>query len=257
MAFSLPIFLVIALFSRRDDHKVIPRGDYLKIFLLGLIGYYLASYLDFKGLEYIKASLERLILFVYPTLVIVIGALIFKDHVTRAQIVGVLVTYLGILIVFLPEIGDQNRGVITGALLVFLSALSYGSYLVGSGRLIPRWGAKRFTTMAMLISTGAVFVHFLVINKGLGKALEQEVAVYLYTLAMAVFSTVLPSYLISFSIKGLGAGQFAIFASMGPISTIVLAFYFLGERLTPLQLVGGIVVISGVFVAERFRQRAQ
>ncbi len=256
MVFSMPMYIWIAISIKPLKKEEVTRKEYLWLLFFGLIGYYIASFLDFKGLEYIKASLERLILFIYPTLVLIMGYIFFGERISKAQLLGVLTTYLGIVIVFIPELGIQKSNeVVTGAVLIFLSALTYGGYLVGSGWLIPKFGAKRFTTYAMMISTVAVFSHFLIENQGFGLIFDQNAKVYIYTIAMAIFSTVVPSYLISYSIKGLGSGQFAIFASLGPISTIVLAYLFLSERLNLIQLIGGIIVISGVFTAEKFRKR--
>ncbi len=251
MLFSLPVYL--AMLARTSSQPAISTKNYLWLLGFGLIGYYLASFFDFKGLEYIKASLERLILFVYPTLVILMSYLIFKERLTRAQTLGLVATYLGILIVFFPEVQVQNSSdVLTGALLVFLSALTYGSYIVGSGWLIPKIGTIRFTSIAMMISAIAVIIHYF-ISVDTIRLLEFDRDVYIYGLCMAVFSTILPSYLISYAIRGLGANQFSIFGSLGPISTILLAYLFLGERLTWLQIVGGVIVIGGVFIAERYK----
>lgn len=257
MAFSMPVYLYIAYSLGKSPEKS-QKSDYRWILFFGLIGYYTASYLDFKGLEYIKASLERLILFIYPTLVIIMGFFIFRERISLSQLIGVVITYLGIIVVFFPELEqDDTRKVITGGILVFLSALTYGSYLVGSGWLIPRWGATRFTTYAMLIATTAVLIHYLIESGGIGPIFDLTGKVYFFAFCMAIFSTVLPSYLISYAIKGLGSSQFAVFASLGPISTIVLAYYFLNERLSPQQLLGGLVVISGVFIAEQFRAKVK
>ncbi len=254
MVFSIPVFTAIALSSKNPVAHKITVKEYLWLICFGFVGYYLASLFDFLGLVYIKASLERLILFIYPTLVILISYLVFGEKIQRPQALGLVTTYVGIVIVFLPEVRIQeDQNVILGGLLVFLSALTYGSYIVGSGWLIPRFGVRQFTSMAMLISGFAVICHYLIQKGGPGPIFDLPSMVYVYAVGMAVFSTVLPSYFISYAIRGLGANQFSIFGSLGPVSTIVLAYIFLGERLTILQLTGGIVVILGVFVAERYR----
>ncbi|MFY0685872.1 MAG: EamA family transporter [Cyclobacteriaceae bacterium] len=256
MLFALPIYSVIA-FSFRKDKNEANGKDLIYLFLFGFIGYYLASYFDFKGLEFIKASLERLILFVYPTLVVLISFVFLGIRPTRFQLIGILVTYVGISIVFIPEINlSENHNALIGGVLVFFSALTYAGYIVGSGWLIPKFGPKRFTSYAMLISCFLVITHFMIESKMQINLLELPGPVYIYGLAMAVISTVIPSYVISYAIKGLGANQFSIFGSLGPISTIVLAYLFLGERLTSLQIAGGIVVVGGVMVAEYFKKNS-
>jgi drug/metabolite transporter (DMT)-like permease len=253
MLFALPIYFVIAMSFRRDTNRANGR-DLFYLFLFGFIGYYLASYFDFKGLEFIKASLERLVLFVYPTLVILISLIFRGIKPSHFQILGILVTYVGIGIVFVPEVNlAENNNAIIGGTLVFFSALTYAGYIVGSGWLIPKFGPKRFTSYAMLISCILVITHFVVESKLQINLLTLPTPVYFYGFAMAVISTVIPSYVISYAIKGLGANQFSIFGSLGPISTIILAYLFLDERLTILQIIGGTIVVGGVMLAEYFK----
>lgn len=248
MVFSLPFYLVIAL-ARRPKHKI-ERRDYLWLFLFGFIGYYLASYFDFLGLQYIKASLERLILFVYPTLVLIISFIFLGKRITREQVLGVVVTYLGVVVIFASELALSNsREVVLGSVFIFLSALTYAGYLVGSGWIIPKFGATVFTSYAMIVSCMAVIVHYS-IQQPVG-LLEFPREVYWIGFAMAVFATVIPSYLVSYAIKNLGANNFSIFGSLGPISTIGLAYIFLDEVLTWTQLLGAAVIIGGIFLAER------
>ncbi len=255
MIFSLPIYVVM-LFTLKARIQELTRKDYFWLLFFGVIGYYLSSYLDFKGLEYIKAGLERLILFIYPTLVMIISFLAFGERLTKAQLLGVGITYLGILVVFVPELQlGEEENVILGAALVFMSALTYGTYIVGSGWLIPKFGVRRFTTYAMIISGTLILIHYLIETGTPVLLLDEPAIVYIYGLCMAIFSTVLPSYFVSYGIKGLGASNFSIFGSLGPISTIILAYMFLGERLTILQILGGLIVIGGVMTAEYFRKR--
>ena len=228
------------------------RQEYLQVFLFGFLGYYLASYLDFQGLKYIKASVERLVLFAYPSIVLLFAHFFLRQTIYRSQILAIAVTYLGIVLVFLPEVeaGTSDRTLL-GGILVLLSAIAYASYIVGSGRLIPKFGALRFTSYCMTVSCLLVMLHYLFSIDDLSAVLSQPAPVYGYAALMAIISTVLPSYFISYAIKGIGANQFAIFGSLGPISTIVLAYFFLGEELGWLQLLGGTIVIGGIWIAER------
>jgi len=248
MVFSLPIYVVIAAFNRPKE-KVAGK-DYMWLILFGFIGYYLASYFDFLGLIYIKASLERLILFIYPTLVLLISFVFLRKKITRKQVIGVVVTYLGVLIIFVSELSiSDDSSVILGSVLIFLSALTYASYLVGSGWLIPKFGATAFTSYAMIVSCMAVILHYS-LQRPMG-LLDFQPEVYWIGLAMAIFATVSPSYLVSFAIKILGANDFSIFGSLGPISTIGLAYLFLGETLTWTQFLGAGVIIGGIVLAEK------
>lgn len=258
MAFSVPIYLFILMSLKKPPTKI--RGkDHFYLFLLGFVGYYLASYLDFRGLTYIKASLERLILFIYPTLVILLSALLLKKHISNIQKIGVLITYLGILVVFLPELlqstETDSQAVLTGGMLVFFSALTYSTYLVGSQWLIPKFGIRRFTAIAMIWSGLMVSIHFWMVIDSPSSLLRWNTEVYVLGLMMSIFSTVLPSFLISGAIHQLGAAQFSIFGSLGPVSTISLAYLFLEERLTGVQVIGSMIVIAGVMTAEYYGKK--
>jgi drug/metabolite transporter (DMT)-like permease len=244
MAFALPVYLTIALVKRPTHPELIRRVDYLWLVLFGIIGYYLASYFDFLGLVYIKASLERIILFVYPTLVLLISRIFLKKPISGIQAAAIVITYGGIFITFLDEMDTSGGNVLLGGVYIFLSALTYASYLVGSGWLIPKFGATTFTSYAMIVSCMAVIAHYLLFEEVDLMAYPQEV--YSLGLAMALLSTVIPSYLVSMAIKELGASHFAIIGSLGPVSTIVLANVLLDERITLLQVAGTLVVIAGI-----------
>ncbi|ELR69224.1 Permease of the drug/metabolite transporter (DMT) superfamily [Fulvivirga imtechensis AK7] len=247
MAFSLPVYLIIALIKRPFKPEEITKKDYLWLLTFGFIGYYLASLFDFMGLQYIKASLERIILFIYPTLVLFITWIFFKKIPTRVQVLAIIVTYIGIFITFGEELGVENSGeVLLGGFLVFLSALTYAFYLVGSGYLIPKFGAVTFTSYAMIVSCVCVVLHYSFTSTDDILAYPKEV--YALGFLMAMISTVIPSYLISFAIKHMGASNFSILGSMGPISTIILANIFLDERLTYMQILGAVVVIGGILL---------
>ena len=204
----------------------------------------MASYFDFLGLNYIKAGLERIILFVYPTIVVLLGYLFFKEKLMRPQAVAIGITYIGVLITFWSEVDFSGNKTLRGGFLVLLSAITYASYLVGSGWLIPKYGVLRFTCYAMIVSTICVVVHYS-FNGDWGLWNFPSI-VYMYAILMAIVSTLIPSFLVSESIKTLGASNFSILGSLGPVSTIILAYIFLGEQLTYLQLLGMLVVIGGV-----------
>ena len=253
MVFSLPFYLILAFF--KNEKKVTAtKNDYLRLLLLGFLGYYLASYFDFKGLEYIKASLERLILFIYPTFVIILSFIFLKIKISRYQFYAILVTYFGICIVFLPEIEISTPSTtLKGSLLVLLSAVTYASYIFGSSCLIPKFGTRRFTCYVMIVSSIMIITQYIIECEMSVNLLNFPQEVYMYGILIAIFSTVIPSFLISLAIKELGPNQFSLFGSIGPISTLMLAYVFLEERLSTLQVLGSVVVIMGIFATEYFK----
>ena len=249
MVFSLPIYIAFAFYFKPKNPDVIKRADYLWLIAFGFIGYYLASYFDFVGLFYIKAGLERIILFIYPTLVLVISRTFLKTKISTEQIIAIIITYFGVVISFWGELSSTGVGVdssnlVFGGFLILLSALTYASYLVGSGWLIPKFGVMAFTSYAMIVSSVSVLVHYVLTDRG--DVLSYPYQVYLLGVLMAVVSTIIPSFLVSLAIKKLGANNFSIIGSIGPISTIILAYIFLGEQLSGLQIFGGLIVIFGV-----------
>lgn len=246
MLFSLPFYVLILSFVKTQHPEKIKNTDYLWIVCFGLIGYYLASYFDFLGLQYIKAGLERIILFVYPTLVLLITRIFFKTKITSRQLIAILITYLGVVITFWGEVKFESDHLLLGGFLIFLSALTYASYLVGSGWLIPKFGAIVFTSYAMIVSSICVIFHYLIADRT--SIMNYQYEVYLLGFLMAIFSTLIPSFLVSFAIKKLGASNFSIIGSIGPISTIILAYFFLNEKLSFVQVIGTLVVIIGVLV---------
>lgn len=244
MVFSFPFYLVIAYIYRNKSKNSKASKDWLWLFFFGFVGYYLASYFDFVGLTYIKASLERIILFLYPTIVLVLNRVFLKQPITKSQLIAIALTYLGIVIAFWDEVNISGEGAILGGVFILLSALTYASYLVGSGWLIPKFGIMQFTAYAMIVSCVCVFVHYSIINEVDIFSFSWEV--YVLGFLIAVFATVIPSFLVSASIKMISSSNFAIIAGVGPISTIVLAAIFLEERLTFIQLIGALVVIVGI-----------
>lgn len=246
MLFSLPFYIIILLLdNRKREVKVTLKNKvYLWLFFFGFIGYYLASYFDFLGLQYIEASLERIILFVYPTLVLLINRLFFKEKVTKHQVWAILLTYIGVVLAFGSGSQVFDYTLLLGGVLVFLSALTYASYLVGSGWLIPRFGVKTFTSYAMIVSTICVVIHYLLVDRTSIFIYPKEV--YYLGFLMTIIATLIPSFLVSYAIQKIGASNFSILGSIGPFSTIVLAIIFLNESMSFWQFIGAIIVVVGV-----------
>ncbi len=247
MTFSLPFFVVIPLLQKaRPDAPALRSTDYLKLAGLGVLGYYASSLLDFLGLQYVTAGLERLILFVYPTLVVLLSWLLWRKPIGRREVGALLLTYVGIAVVFSNDAIREQPNVMLGALLIFGSAFTYAVYLIGSGRLIPRFGAISFTAYAMTVSALSVIVHYLVTAKSSVFAYPREV--FAYGAALAIISTVIPTFLVSAGIKAIGASRAAIIASIGPVVTIVLGYFFLGEQISGYEIVGTVLVLAGVLM---------
>lgn len=256
MLFSLPFFIVIGLFSNKDRNvNKITRHEWRSIILLGVLGYYLSSLFDFQGLRYVTASLERLILFIYPTLVVLIVAIVYKKKITKRQYIALAMTYLGILVAFVFDADLlEQPNLALGASLIFCSAITYAIYLIGSGKMIHKVGTIRFTSYAMICSALAILIHTYFVN---GLAIwNYETEVYLLSLGMAIGATVIPSFMISGGIKLIGADNAAIIGSVGPVSTIVLAYIFLQEVITISHLIGTIFVLGGVLMITLTKERA-
>ena len=247
MIYSVPFFALMAWWATRTpDAKPMRRPDWLAILWLGFIGYYLSSLLDFIGLQYITASLERLVLFLNPTMVVLLSMALFRQRVGGRTWLALVLSYAGILLVFEHDLrytGDV-QGFWLGVSLVFAAAFFYAIYLVGVGPVIARLGSLRFISWAMLTSAVFVIVQFL-LTRPLA-ALGAPASIQLLSLVMAVFSTVLPTFLVAEAIKRIGANRTSIIGSLGPLFTIWLGWWMLGEALHWTQLIGAALVLSGV-----------
>jgi drug/metabolite transporter (DMT)-like permease len=251
MAFALPFFVAVAIWLNGRHAISLKRQDWVAVILLGLLGYYLSSFLDFLGLLYITAGLERLILFLYPTMTVILSAFIYKRAIGRKVIAAMALSYAGIVLVFIHDMdlshanADLSQAqVLLGAGLVFASALSYASYLVGAGHAISRMGATRFTAYASIVASVACLLQFAVTHPL--SALELPMRVYWLSIAMAIFSTVLPVFLLSYAIRRIGSSSTSLIGSAGPVATIALAYVFLNEMISLLQIAGTILVLAGV-----------
>ncbi len=245
MCFSLPFFFA-GIFIQRDNLQKHPMV-YVQIVLYGIIGYYFASIFDFYGLEYVSAGTERIILFSYPTLVVIITYFITKNPLSKRELLSLLLTYGGIVSIFLGEDLFLNNQKLIGALWVFMGAVSYAGYLVGSGKLIPIMGASLYTSLAMSISGIAVLIHYW-IQYPIKDLFFQTKNIYVLSFLMAILSTVIPVFLLSQGIKRIGSQRTAIIGSLGPVSTLYLAQLFLGEEVSFREVFGTIVIISGVLL---------
>lgn len=280
MVFSVPVFIGVAVWAWLHHAEPLTRQDKLLVLVLGLIGYYLSSFLDFLGLQYITAGLERLILFLYPTMTVILAAVVaaatrywrsqppagaaaccqtrtmrlrtlFFGSIKRALgpkiVAAMALSYAGIVLVFLHDAGiGHAANTLLGGFLVFLSTLSYSTYLVGAGHAIARIGTARFTAYAMVVASAAALLQFGLTHPL--SALDLPLRVYELSVAMAIFSTVLPVFLLSYAIKRIGSGSASLIGSIGPVSTIGMAYVFLNEGLSLLQIAGSSLVLIGVVI---------
>lgn len=245
MLFSLPFFLPAAVWAGGDRMRApVTRSDGRAIVLLGFVGYYFASFVDFLGLQYISAGLGRLILFLYPTLVVVLSLAFLRKRPSSREIVALVVSYAGVALVMLNAAGGANANLPLGAGLVFASAAGYAIYLVAGSQVVQRVGSIRFTAYAMSVASFFCIAQFFLLRPL--AALVLPVEVYGLAVAMAVFSTVLPVFLTTEALRRIGANQVAMLGALGPVTTIFFGWLGLDETLAPVQWAGAALVLAGV-----------
>lgn len=246
MLFAAPFFLAIALWQWRNSPPL-GRRDVVSVIGLGLLGYYLSSYLDFLGLQYISAALERLILFLSPSFVLLISATALRRRISAREWTALALAYAGIVLVFAHDLQLGGDSVLLGAGLVLGSALSYALYLIGSGELVKRLGATRLVAYAMSVSTIAVLLHY-ALARPWERLLHHGPAVYGLSLLNSVFCTVLPVVLTMLAVARIGAPSAAQAGMLGPVSTLFLGYWLLQEPVTAWQLAGSALVLLGMYV---------
>lgn len=248
MLFSLPVFVVMAWWASRDKPALTGK-DWAGVLGLGFTGYYLASFLDFMGLQHISASLERLILYLGPTLVLVLGLLLYQRPVGRRQAVGMMISYSGVVLVFGHELTQQSVNVGLGALLVFLSAVSYAVYLTYSGELVQRLGSLRLVGLATSVACLLCIAQF-VLLRPLSSALVAAPVIWLSVLN-ATLCTAVPVLMVMMAIERIGASMASQIGMVGPLSTILMGVWILDEPFTLWVAAGTVLVMTGIFVVTR------
>jgi drug/metabolite transporter (DMT)-like permease len=252
MLLCLPVLLISAWWSSRNHPHRMTRQDWLAVVFLGAVGYYLSSLLDFEGLRFITAGLERLILFLYPTIVAVISVFLFKKPIGRTGVVALVLSYVGIGVATIETVhttGDVHA-VVTGGTLIFLCTITYAIYIAGSGQIVGTIGATRFAALATLVAAICVLVQFAFQNPA-HALVTQPWQVYMHAGGMAVISTILPIFMTSKAIQMIGAAKVSMIGAVGPIATIFFGWLFLSEDVTLLQMVGAAPVLAGVIVVAR------
>jgi len=256
MLFALPFFIAMVLWASRQEHSKanpLTRSDILPILMLGFIGYYLSSYLDFLGLQYISAGLERLILYLSPTFVLLIGRVMYKRKVETIRILAMLVSYAGICVVFWHEVNWSGSSVVLGSFWVLLSAMTYSVYLIYSGQLVHRIGSLRLVGWASSFASVCCILQFLAVSPISSVWVPQEVL--LLSFLNAVLCTATPVLIVMMAIERVGPALTSQVGMIGPLSTIVLSVLILGEPLNIWIALGTTLVIGGIYLVTKFGQK--
>ncbi len=251
MLFALPFYAAIAIWIHTQTHTALSKTDIAKIIGLGLLSYYVSSLFDFMGLQYISAGLERLILYVYPTLVLLILAFVQHKKISPIEKLALAIAYAGMLLVFVHDIKFNSSWQLTalGSGLVLISTITFAIFAVLAGDMIPRVGSMRFTAYGMLSACTGVIIHNLLAQGA--DSIYQPLPVYGLAFALAVFCTVIPSFLMNEGIRIIGSSRAAMLGVFGPVVTLFLGAFILDEALSPIQLLGATLVIGGVILTTR------
>lgn len=263
MLFALPFFLLMAWWAGAVH---LARRDWISIIALGFFGYYIGSYLDFAGLQYISAGLGRLILYLYPTIVVLMSAVFLKQPIRKRHVISLALSYSGIALVFNEEIrladiaaatkaAGQSWSLMLGAALVFASAVTTAVYYIAGSRYVQKIGSTRYTAYAATSAAAFVIAHFMATHAP--SALVVSNPVLILALIMATFSTVLPLWLVAEGMRRIGANQVALLGCIGPLSTMIFGQVFLGEKITVIQLLGAGLVLAGVLIISLKPQAAK
>jgi drug/metabolite transporter (DMT)-like permease len=248
MLLALPFFLALSWWASRGK-AALTRAQWLQVIFLGFTGYYLASFLDFMGLQYISASLERLILYLNPTIVLLLGWLLWGKKITRRQMGAFALSYAGVLLVFGHEVKLEGLNVGLGAALVFASALAYAVYLSYSGQLVQQLGSLRLAGLATSVACFFCIAQFAVLRP---LTLAQVPAPVLWlSLLNATACTVAPVLMVMMAIERLGSARTAQIGMIGPMATIMLGVWLLDEPMNLWIIAGTILVLGGVYLVSR------
>lgn len=248
MLFAAPFFLVLIWWADTDTRLArLTWHERWTLAFVGILGYHFASLFDFLGLQYITVALERLVLFLFPTFVVLYSALFAGYRVGRRDVFALVASYAGIALAVVADLATQQTNVVLGTLLVLLSAICYAAYLIKSESLIKRVGSVRYACLAALSATVGILVQFF-LTSPVHALFTQAAPVYGWAFLMAIVATVLPILLIVAGIRRIGSSKASMVSTVGPVVTIFFGYLFLGEPITVLQLCGAALVVTGVLV---------
>jgi drug/metabolite transporter (DMT)-like permease len=258
MLFALPFYAAAMWYYFANQQlKKVKASTYFAAGLIGLLGYYVSSLFDFIGLQYVSASIERIILFIYPTLAVLLNLLIFKVAITKRQWLAILITYIGIGLAYWGELNQipDTKMFFFGTWMILLCAITFAFYLVGSGKIIPKIGAPQFTSLSMLAASVGIFIHYFVTHQqGIASIVDMPIlyssSIWL-VIALAIIGTVIPSFLMSGGMKRIGSNDLAIITSIGPVSTLFQARWILNEAFSWEQILGTVFVVLGVILVKK------
>jgi len=258
MLFALPFYAAAMWYYFANQQlKKVKASTYFAAGLIGLLGYYVSSLFDFIGLQYVSASIERIILFIYPTLAVLLNLLIFKVAITKRQWLAILITYIGIGLAYWGELNQipDTKMFFFGTWMILLCAITFAIYLVGSGNIIPKIGAPQFTSLSMLAASVGIFIHYFVTHQqGIASIVDMPIlyssSIWL-VIALAIIGTVIPSFLMSGGMKRIGSNDLAIITSIGPVSTLFQARWILNEAFSWEQILGTVFVVLGVILVKK------
>ena len=250
MLFSVPIYIVLLVFFLRNSERRarLNKKNLLQIAGIGLLGYYAASFLDLLGLQYVTAQLGRMILYTYPTFVVLIGAAWFGKTITLRTVMSLFLTYLGIAVIFGHDLTAFGPDIITGALFISASAIVFSFYLLNSKSLIQEVGSKIFTCIALIAASGGIFTHFLITHSFQIEANNHALGLIFF---IAIFCTVIPTFFTAAAVVRIGADRTGIIATIGPAFTSLFAVIILSESFTLFHAIGIALTILGVFILNR------
>jgi drug/metabolite transporter (DMT)-like permease len=247
MLFSLPFFVAIAAWSGRGGSRPRLTGrEHGMILVLGFVGYYAASFCDFLGLQYVSAGLGRLLLFLYPTVVVLLSAAFLGKRIVAREVLALVVSYAGVALVLSNAFDQPSSNLPLGAALVFAGAVLYAVYLVAGSEVIQRVGSVRFTAYAMMWASLFCIIQFLLMRPV--SALVLPVPVYVLMAAVAVVSTVIPAFMVSEALRRIGANHVSLIGGLGPLVAIVFGYIGLDEAMTVLQFCGAALILAGVMI---------
>jgi drug/metabolite transporter (DMT)-like permease len=255
MLIAFPFYIITLIISGKKSNEPTTKKHIYWAIAMGLLGYYLSSLFDFIGLQYISAGIERIILFVYPTLAVIINRSFFKVKINRIQWISIGITYLGIGIAYWGEFQHipDTQYFLYGSIMVLLCGITYAFYLVGTGKLVPIMGGTRYTSIAMIAASIGIFAHYLIQVSSQKTTLIPFIPspIIGYIIALGLFATVLPSFLLNWGMKRVGSNNLAIITSIGPVATLFQANLILGETFTWFQAIGTGLVLIGVLLIKK------
>ncbi|MFT6406837.1 MAG: drug/metabolite transporter (DMT)-like permease [Arenicella sp.] len=251
MLFSAPIYALMLFFLLRDPEKkaLLSAKAVLSTCVIGLFGYYSASFLDLIGLQYVTAQLGRMILYVYPTMVVILGILFFKEKVNLRMFISLAITYTGVAVIFGHDLGEFGSDVFIGAAFILGSALSFSIYLIFSKSLITEIGSRVFTCIALIAASIGIFIHYALTHSVTSPDVNAEGLFWI--LVIAIFCTVIPTFFTTSAVARIGANRTGIVAMIGPAFTSTFAILILSEDFTPYHAIGIVMIVTGVWYLHR------